>query len=157
MTVSALKIASQEESAEQELDAVFARIPAVVIDKHVSDTGIDAEAARARFRELARYLLLGRDGGGPDVPSRIVDDAWHTFILDTLKYRDFCEGVFGRFVHHCPGVPGEDPLPMLKGYNRTRRRLIARYGTIDEAIWPDEENAEHLLTVIYERMDDPFA
>jgi hypothetical protein len=39
------------------------------------------------------------------MPSRIVDDAWHEFILDTSAYRDFCEQAFGRFLDHFP----EDP------------------------------------------------
>src|SRR5690348_3656257 len=36
------------------------------------------------------------------MPSRIIDDAWHAFILDTRAYEEFCGRAFGRFLHHAP-------------------------------------------------------
>src|SRR6478672_9835292 len=36
------------------------------------------------------------------MPSRAVDYAWHSFILDTAAYRDFCERAYGRFLDHIP-------------------------------------------------------
>jgi hypothetical protein len=36
------------------------------------------------------------------MPSRIVDEAWHEFILFTRDYQDFCQKVFGQFLHHIP-------------------------------------------------------
>jgi hypothetical protein len=35
-------------------------------------------------------------------PSRTVDLGWHTFILHTHEYAEFCNRVAGRFVHHVP-------------------------------------------------------
>lgn len=36
------------------------------------------------------------------MPSKIVDDAWHEFILDSVSYVDFCEQAFGHYLHHTP-------------------------------------------------------
>ena len=36
------------------------------------------------------------------MPSQVVDDLWHEFILYTRAYEDFCENAFGRFFHHTP-------------------------------------------------------
>lgn len=36
------------------------------------------------------------------MPSRLVDDAWHEFILDTLAYTAFCNVAFGAYLHHTP-------------------------------------------------------
>ena len=36
------------------------------------------------------------------MPSKIVDQAWHEFILFTKQYSDFCEVALGRFLHHTP-------------------------------------------------------
>lgn len=36
------------------------------------------------------------------MPSQIVDDAWHEFILYTKGYQAFCQRSFGRFLHHTP-------------------------------------------------------
>jgi hypothetical protein len=34
-----------------------------------------------------------------------LDDLWHEHILDTQKYKEDCESVFGKFIHHNPHVP----------------------------------------------------
>lgn len=36
------------------------------------------------------------------MPSQVVDEAWHNFILFTKEYKKFCNGTFGRFLHHIP-------------------------------------------------------
>lgn len=36
------------------------------------------------------------------MPSRLVDEAWHEFILDSLSYVRFCENAFGEYLHHTP-------------------------------------------------------
>jgi hypothetical protein len=36
------------------------------------------------------------------MPSRLVDEAWHRFILDTVAYTDFCERAYGRRLNHFP-------------------------------------------------------
>src|SRR6476646_10827396 len=36
------------------------------------------------------------------MPSRLVDEAWHEFILDSLSYIRFCENAFGEYLHHTP-------------------------------------------------------
>jgi|SRR5688572_15260138 len=38
------------------------------------------------------------------MPSQIVDDLWHEFILYTRDYKEFCAEAFGRFMHHAPAV-----------------------------------------------------
>ncbi len=38
------------------------------------------------------------------MPSQVVDDLWHEFILYTRNYQDFCHEAFGRFMHHTPAV-----------------------------------------------------
>jgi hypothetical protein len=44
-----------------------------------------------------------------------VDEVWHAFILFTREYADFCQDIFGEFIHHVPrtsrtpsGTPRED-------------------------------------------------
>ena len=38
------------------------------------------------------------------MPSKIVDEAWHEFILFTKEYEHFCRQVFGKFLHHTPAT-----------------------------------------------------
>lgn len=45
----------------------------------------------------------------PLAPPKAVDVYWHHHILDTQKYVDDCNVLFGRYIHHFPytGVFGE--------------------------------------------------
>lgn len=40
----------------------------------------------------------------------ILDELWHTFILHTKEYQEFCLKYFGEMIHHSPGYPGFKPL-----------------------------------------------
>src|SRR2546429_3743294 len=44
------------------------------------------------------------------VLNKILDDYWHHHILDTHKYAEDCQLIFGYFLHHDPyfGINGED-------------------------------------------------
>lgn len=43
------------------------------------------------------------------MPSKVVDVAWHEFILFTKEYENFCEDAFGRFIHHTPAEAMKSP------------------------------------------------
>ena len=49
-------------------------------------------------------------------PTKDVDKFWHGHILDTRKYAEDCERVFGYFLHHFPyfGMRGEDDAANLR-------------------------------------------
>jgi hypothetical protein len=62
-------------------------------------------------RGLRQFFLAYLRGGRRYVamPSQVVDDLWHEFILYTRAYEDFCNKAFGGFLHHTPAVVlGED-------------------------------------------------
>lgn len=39
-------------------------------------------------------------------PSKQADEAWHSFMLDSIPYHHFTNRHFGRYVHHVPELPG---------------------------------------------------
>lgn len=43
------------------------------------------------------------------MPSKAVDDAWHEFIVMTRDYEAFCQGAFGKYLHHTPKQQMEEP------------------------------------------------
>jgi hypothetical protein len=57
-------------------------------------------------RALRQFFLAYLKGGRQPVsmPSQVVDDLWHEFILYTRHYQAFCKQAFGRFLHHTPAV-----------------------------------------------------
>lgn len=42
----------------------------------------------------------------------IIDEFWHTFILHTRDYEEFCNEYFGTFIHHSPSKPDFVPLSL---------------------------------------------
>jgi hypothetical protein len=55
---------------------------------------------------LRQFFLAHLKSGRQYVsmPSQVADDLWHEFILYTRHYAAFCQGAFGRFMHHTPAV-----------------------------------------------------
>jgi hypothetical protein len=51
-----------------------------------------------------------RDGEVLGMPSRLVDEAWHEFILDSRAYTDFCDRAFGEYLHHTPEASMTTPM-----------------------------------------------
>lgn len=57
----------------------------------------------AAVTEYAKFLHLHKTY--PDttlVPGKMVDIVWHEHILHTQNYTDFCQEVFGSYLHHEP-------------------------------------------------------
>lgn len=55
---------------------------------------------------LRQFFLAHLKSGGKFVsmPSQVVDDMWHEFILYTRAYEQFCRRAFGHMLHHTPAV-----------------------------------------------------
>src|SRR6266704_2375025 len=61
-------------------------------------------------------------------PSKDVDKFWHGHILDTMKYAEDCQNVFGYFLHHFPyfGMRGEEDAANLAEAGKTTNRLYEK-------------------------------
>jgi len=57
--------------------------------------------------EWRKFMVCVLHSGGPvGMISPVIDEVWHAFILHTREYAEFCQSIFGRFVHHAPNWPG---------------------------------------------------
>ena len=58
-------------------------------------------------------------------PSKEIDKFWHAHILDTMKYAEDCQQVFGYFLHHFPyfGLRGADDAAQLAQAGQDMERL----------------------------------
>ncbi|WP_205873045.1 glycine-rich domain-containing protein [Mycobacterium camsae] len=78
-----------------------------LIDRLVHDrVARDPESAENLFSELKKYFVLCAVSADEHVAmhSRMVDEAWHTFILFTSEYADYGYRYFDKFLHHAPNV-----------------------------------------------------
>lgn len=75
--------------------------------------------------EYKRFLALKRIFPDKDiVPNKYVDAFWHQHILDTQKYAEDCEALFGSFIHHYPyfGMRDEeDRQNLINAFEETKQ------------------------------------
>jgi len=99
--------------AVRPLDEVLRYENDEVVHRFTADHGIEKADAEEIFLETKRWLWLcasemasAENGIGERIPllseARVIDLMWHTFLLFTRDYADFCQKYFGFYVHHHP-------------------------------------------------------
>lgn len=93
-------------------------------------TELNARQRAVVFQALAEYFHLCRMAGQRMVsmPSQVVDDAWHEFILFTRNYDTFCHKGLGRFLHHIPAESMSSPTQAQDGIKRAWNLACRREG-----------------------------
>ncbi len=90
-----------------------ADLPAFLADKlRAVHPGVTARDTDLVLRGLRQFFMAHLRGGRKFVamPSKVVDTAWHEFILHTRGYERWCRTAFGGMLHHTPAeVLGRDP------------------------------------------------
>lgn len=86
--------------------------------------GLTLEQATRAIEQYRRFLFLHHHyPASLLVPSLEIDRVWHVHILDTAKYREDCEMLFGRFLDHYPyfGMSGvADRQALETAYSQTQ-------------------------------------
>lgn len=122
---------------------------AKVQEKHPDLTAKDCDLIAQALRQY--FLAYLRSGfRSVAMPSRIVDDLWHEFILCTRIYHRFCDQAFGRFMHHTPAAV----LGTVEAQNVALRRCW-RYACREEGIHPRKASRLPLLFAIDGRLKVP--
>jgi hypothetical protein len=103
-------------------------------------------------RALRQYFLAYlRSGRKPlSMPSQVVDDLWHEFILYTRHYQLFCRKAFGGFLHHTPAV--------VLGRHRRQNAGLRRawwFSCLEENINPRRASRLPLLFAIDAKLNIP--
>lgn len=113
---------------------------------------LTAEQIHMVFRGLRDYFTICNVAGRKMVamPSQVVDDAWHEFILFTRSYRHFCRKALGRFLHHTPTEAMTTPTLAQEGIKRAWRLACAK-----EKIDPGTPQQLPLLFAIDALLDIP--
>src|SRR6267142_2382632 len=117
-------------------EQVIAAIQALDLDP-IKFKLMDAEEGQGWSREYVdqmaieykRFLTLSVKYPDETIaPSKDVDKFWHGHILDTMKYAEDCQNVFGYFLHHFPyfGMRGEEDAANLAEAGRTANRLYEK-------------------------------
>lgn len=101
-------------------------------------------------RGLRQFFLAHLKSGRKFVsmPSQVVDDLWHEFILYTRHYDTFCKQAFGQFLHHTPALA----LSADK-QNNTGLRRVWWQACLEENINPRAATRLPLLFALDEKLN----
>ena len=121
-------------------DTIQARIEALDLEpikfKLVKEHGFSNEKVNAIEKWYRRFLYISfKHRDQSIVVSEAIDDFWHQHILDTRKYADDCQNIFGALLHHFPyfGLRGEaDQQALRAAYKNTLELMRAEYGETPE-------------------------
>jgi hypothetical protein len=108
---------------------LFERMSTRIATEHDMDS---AKAERILDQALA-FLGTCAVTAAPLSPSETVDIGWHTFILYTRDYAEFCDRVAGRFINHVP-TDGEEEIGAAGAWETTRAVMAAGY-IVDAPMW----------------------
>src|SRR5262249_2354038 len=121
-----------------------------VVRRYAREQHASRGEAEEGFQETARRLYLCGRGLCEDFAFAMtpeiakLDEMWHTFLMFTRDYADFCERYFGVFLHH---VPNEDEGEVREGgAEAVREQLERQFGLVYDVLgentlkrWYEEE------------------
>jgi hypothetical protein len=120
-----------------------------VLRRYCKEHNASEQEAEEVFQQTLKWLYLcyrasiGTDGFActisPDLEK--IDWMWHTFLLFTLDYADFCTRYFGLFIHH---VPTEEEDEVVVEEETLRTVLARQYGLVYDVL------GEETLTAWYD-------
>jgi hypothetical protein len=114
-----------------ELESVKRRLVADNLQNNM-----DSNFVNRLEEEYRKYLTIILDNPEFDVsPSKCVDEFWHTHILDTRKYANDCEEIFGGYLHHIP--LDDDKEERNAPYLATLRLYRSTFGDPPADIWQE--------------------
>ncbi len=121
-----------------------------VVEKLVRDHVVDSvDEGEDLFREMLRYLVLAESDRPTSwkMYSTRVDEAWHQFVLFTVKYTEFCNDYFGGYRHHAPAnappasgsaaVPASASAVPESTFEQFGERYAEVFGSPLPTIWYD--------------------
>jgi hypothetical protein len=108
-----------------------------LVKRYAMDHGATLDQSRRCFKALKEFLIVCAVKPGYKVTSDPVDQMWHTFLLFTKDYQQFCEQNLGMFINH---EPFENAAP--QAYLETRSFVENYFGHIDEQLWSVDAKAD---------------
>lgn len=79
------------------------KFPDVVLERAQKNLNIsDSEMELVTLSLLCYFNAVKYSPNGVEMTDKPADELWHTFLLDTKAYMNFCATYIGFYVHHNP-------------------------------------------------------
>jgi hypothetical protein len=114
-----------------------------LVTRIVEDEGADRSYAERIMRQTLVFLnACANNPKTPLSPTKAIDVGWHTFILHTADYAEFCHRIAGRFIHHNP--IRTDDIRSGTALSRTVHLARATGYPVDTQLWTvDSANCDN--------------
>jgi len=99
----------------------------------------EAEIAISNYKKFLYILVKYHKDFDTILPTLEIDEIWHNHILDTEKYINDCDVLFGRYYHHYPyfGIDDQQIFGISscipEKFQLTQRLFLIEYGEILDA------------------------
>lgn len=104
-----------------------------IVHRYMKDNAIDDEEYSLKvFDETKKFLYVCAKSDQICAPSPIIDDMWHTFLLYSVDYMNFCRKYLGKFIHHIPNDQSEKDFG---GRGVAMRGIVENFGEIQLDLW----------------------
>lgn len=116
-------------SLEESQAYIYSLDLTMIVNKMRLHQGWLKKEAETLAKVYKNYLLLNRkylDQYGQLPPSEELDEFWHNHILDTEKYRQDCNKIFGKYFDHYPYF-GIDEKSTMKDLSQAFERMQQLY------------------------------
>lgn len=128
--------AEQVISAIQALDLESVKLR--VMDAEVGEgwTREYADSVESAYKNYLTMVVKYQEDAEDILPNKDVDEFWHTHILQTMKYADDCQNVFGTYLHHNPHIGERTPAVLEKRAalaEKTRQLYEREFGGVQHA------------------------
>jgi hypothetical protein len=119
-------------SAIQALDLESVKVR--LMDQELGEgwTQAYADSIEAAYKTYLTMLVKHQEHAEDIMLAKDVDEFWHTHILQTIKYTEDCERVFGAYLHHNPHVGARTDVDLDKRAaqtEKTRRLYEQEFGS----------------------------
>ncbi len=121
----------------------------VILRQYPHLRAVDIQLAFDQLR-IYFYLNWANQPKRIAMSSRLVDQCWHVFLLDTRKYIQFCELVFDNYLHHEPPQIEIEAIK-LKEQNPSQFLSFVRayqYAQNYEAQWRVESGGNNIAKLV---------
>jgi hypothetical protein len=106
-----------------------------IINCYEKNRSVGTDEAQRAFVAFKQFMVVAAAAAAASetrAPSREIDEMWHTAILFTRAYEQFCARHLGQHVHHEP----LDGVADVELYAAARDEAAAIFGELDARYWP---------------------
>ncbi len=108
-----------------------------IVARYRKENDVSQEVAHMHEREVKRYLAICASHKGQWFPMvASIDALWHTFLIFTKEYQEFCRALGVPFIHHSPLRENADYAEMQATYERFLEIYCNEFGEPPISVWP---------------------